>query len=342
MTLPKTGTSFEDASDVSLIRDVLGEISHGYVEKVDRDKLINGAIDGMVKTLDDPYTRHLKKSDYSSFQEQTAGHFGGVGIELGIREDKLTVIAPIKDTPADRAGVQAGDLIEKINKTSTTGMPIGKAVKLIRGPEGSKVTLWFIRNGGKPFSKELTRAAIKLPNVSGRLIDKTFGFIRVHAFNENSAKDIRQELDDLKAKGAKGVIIDLRNNPGGLLNEAVQVSSIFIKSGPIVRVKSRDGKTDTLSASDNADDKTPLVVLVSRGSASASEIFAAAVQDRNRGIIIGEKTFGKASVQTVVPLPDGSGLVMTTAKYLTPKNRSLNKRGVTPDITVKMKKKNWD
>ena len=192
-----------------------------------------------------------------------------------------------------------------------------------------------------PFNRDLTREQIKLPNISSKVVDKDIGVIKVHQFNSETSKDIRQELNDLKTKNAKGVIVDLRNNPGGLLNEAVAVSSIFIKSGPIVKIKQRTGKTDTMSASPGADDQIPLVLLVNQGSASASEIFAGAVQDTGRGVIVGEKTFGKGSVQTVVPLSDGSGLIMTTAIYLTPKNRSLNKHGINPDVKVKLGKKDW-
>jgi len=332
---------FGNQADLEPIRAVMSEIGHGYVEKVKREKLIDGAINGMIKSLDDPYTRRLKPTDYGEFQTQTSGRFGGVGIELGMKDDKLTVVAPIKNTPADRAGVQSGDQIVKIDEQGTNGMPIEKAVKLIRGDEGSKVFLTLKRNGGEPFTKALTREQIKMPNVSGRVLDKNIGYVKIHAFNSDTTHDVRREMEDLKAKGIKGVIVDLRNNPGGLLNEAVSLSSLFIKSGPIVKVKSRTGKTQTYSANDGADDKIPLVVLVNQGSASASEIFAGAVQDTGRGVIVGEKTFGKGSVQTVISLDDGSGLVMTTAKYLTPKNRSLSKVGVMPDVRVKIPKKDF-
>ena len=328
-------------ADLGPVREVYGELAHGYVEKVNREKLIDGAIEGMLKSLKDPYTRRLKRTDFGDFQEQTTGHFGGVGIELGMRENKLTVVSPIKDTPADRAGVQSGDFIVKIDDKSTEGMALEEAVKSIRGAEGTKVKLTFARNGGASFTKELTREQIKMPNVSGRILDKDIGYIKVHAFNSDTTKDVRKELDGFKDKGVKGVIVDLRNNPGGLLNEAVSISSLFIKSGPIVKVKSRTGKTTSLTANPGADDKIPLVVLVNGGSASASEIFSGAVQDTGRGAIVGEKTFGKASVQTVIPLSDNSGLVMTTAKYLTPRNRDIHKRGITPDVVIKLPKKDW-
>ncbi len=331
-----------DPADLSLVQEVLAQIAHGYVEKVGSKKLIDGAVNGMIKSLKDPYTRRLKKKDYRHFQEQTTGHFGGVGMKLGLRKKELTVVAPIKDTPAERAGILAGDKIAKINNESTKDMAIEKAVKLIRGKKGSTVTLEFIRGKDQTFSKDLVREEIKIPNVSGKMLKPKIAYIKAHGFNTDSAKDILSELSDLKAKGATGVILDLRNNPGGLLDEAIKVSSLFIKSGPIVKVKSRTGKTDTFSASNGADDQIPLVILVNKGSASASEIVGGAVQDIGRGILVGEKTFGKGSVQTVIPLPDGSALVMTTAKYLTPNNRDLNKRGIKPDIVVKLKKKDWN
>ena len=206
---------------------------------------------------------------------------------------------------------------------------------------GTKVVLTFVRNGGQPFAKTLTREQIKMPNVTSQVLDKNLGYIKVLAFNSDTGHDVRQEMDRLKAKNVKGMIVDLRNNPGGLLTEAISLSSLFIKSGPVVKVKSRTGKVETFTANNGADDKIPLVVLVNQGSASASEIFAGAIQDTGRGVIVGAKTFGKGSVQTVIPLNDGSALIMTTAKYLTPKNRSLSKVGVMPDVVIKMPMKDF-
>lgn len=327
-------------SKLDLLEDVLNQVETSYVEKPKKQKLINGAIDGLLKALDDPYTRHLRKKAFHEFQEQTSGHFGGVGIELGMRDDHLTVVAPIRNTPAERAGVQAGDIITTINDRSTKGMSIQEAVELIRGEPGTKVTLGMQRNGKEQFKVTLVRDEIKVPNVTGKVLDdKRVGYVMIHSFNEETGKDLKAEIDSLKAKGIQGLILDLRNNPGGLLTEAVNVANLFIKSGPIVKVKSRTGQTETYSANATADDKLPLVILVNKGSASASEIVAGAVQDSGRGVIIGERTFGKGSVQQVIQLKDGSALVLTVAKYLTPKGRSLNKRGVNPDIEVKVDKK---
>lgn len=325
---------------LDLIEEVLYQVRALYVEKPKEEKLINGAVDGLLKALNDPYTRYLRKKAYHDFQEQTSGHFGGVGIELGMRDDKLTVVAPIKNTPAERAGVQAGDVITAIDARSTKGMSIEEAVKLIRGEPGTKVTLSLQRNHKDQLKVNIIREEIKVPNVSSKLLDKKIGYIMVHSFTDETAKDIKTEIDALKQKNIQGLVLDLRNNPGGLLNEAVNVANLFIKSGPIVKVKSRTGQTETYSANATADDKMPLVVLVNKGSASASEIVAGAIQDTKRGVIIGEQTFGKGSVQQVIQLKDGSALVLTVAKYLTPKGRSLNKQGVKPDIVVKVDRKN--
>ncbi len=323
-----------------IIDEILGQVGHSYVDDIDQDKLVNGAIDGILKALDDPYTKHMKKSEYNSFRDHTAGHFGGVGIEITMRKDKLTVTSPIEGTPGAKAGIKTGDIIITIDSTSTKGMTLEKAVSLIRGPEGSDVRLGFDRDG-KKIARTITRERIKLPNVSSKVLDKNLGYIKIHAFNQDTASDVRNQLDKVKKKGAEAVIVDLRHNPGGLLDESVQVSGVFIKRGAIVRIKSRSGKTETLSANNDADEDIPLVVLVNNGSASASEIFAGAMQDRGRGIVIGETTFGKGSVQTVVNLSDGSGLILTTAKYLTPNGRSLHKKGIKPDIEIKVKKSEW-
>lgn len=326
--------------DLSEIREIMGQVAHGYVDNVRKEKLIDGAIDGMLKALDDPYTRHMKSKDYATFQEHTSGQFGGVGIELGMRKEQLTVIAPIKGTPADKAGVHAGDAIISIDSSTTKKMQLEKAVKLIRGEVGSQVKLSFKR-GKEEFTRNITREQIKMPNVSSKVLDDDIGYIMVHAFNKDTSGDVRKELESLKEKKIKGVIVDLRNNPGGLLNEAIEMTSIFVSDKLVVQVKPRSGETQKYPAKPGGDEETPLIVLVNRGSASASEIFAGAVQDLGRGKIVGERTFGKGSVQTVIQLSDGSGLIMTTAKYMTPKGRSLHKKGVKPDVVVKLPKKDF-
>lgn len=328
-------------SDLNQLREIMGKVAHSYVDPISKEALIDGAIDGMLESLDDPYTKHMKNEDYADFQEHTAGQFGGVGIELGIREKRLTVIAPIKGTPAAEAGVQAGDIIIEIESTSTKSMKLDAAVDLIRGPVGSKIKLTFEREDADNYSAVITRDNIKMPNIKSKVIDKELGYIMLHSFNRDASVDVLAELNDLKKKDIKGIIIDLRNNPGGLLDEAVDVSGIFIKNKTVVKIKARSGKAEKLMTGNGGDSEIPLVVLINKGSASASEIFAGAVSDLDRGILVGEKTFGKGSVQTVLSLSDQSGLVMTTAKYLTPKNRSLNKKGIKPDIKVKLPNKDF-
>ena len=327
-------------SDLSLLQRVFGIIKTEYYKKEPNSKLVDGAIDGMLKALKDPYTRRLKNDHYQDLEEETSGKFSGVGMYLGTIDHKIIVISPIKDTPAAAAGIKAEDEIIKIDRKSTDGMTVQQAAKLIRGKEGTHVVL-TIKSGKKaPADVDLKRAQIKVPNVIGRIKDKNIGVINIHQFSENTGNDVRKELDKLKGKGAKGIILDLRSNPGGLLNEAVTTASNFIAAGkPIVRSEPRNGDEKVIRASGEAQEsKIPLVVLVDRGSASASEIVTGAIQDYKRGVIVGERTFGKGLVQTVLTLPDNSGLVITTARYLTPKRRSLNKKGIKPDVVVKLGK----
>jgi carboxyl-terminal processing protease len=328
--------------DMPLAQEVLGHLIDDYVDNPNKAKLVDGAIDGMIDSLGDPYSRRLKETAYEDFQEHTSGEFGGVGMELAMKKKRITVVAPIKDTPASRAGIKAGDIITSIESTPTKNLDLDTAVKLIRGDIGTKIKLSFERENGKSFSRVLTRSQIKYPNVNGKILDKDLGYIMVHQFNRNTGVDIKKELDEQKNKGIKGVIIDLRNNPGGLLSEAVDVTGVFMSNEKVVKVKSRTGKSEMLFSGPGGDNDIPLVVVVNKGSASASEIFSGAVQDLDRGVIVGETTFGKGCVQTVIDLSDGSGLILTTAKYLTPKGRSLHKKGVKPDVAVKFTQKDFD
>lgn len=325
-------------SGLDLIQEALEEIQNSYAEKVPTNKLIQGAMKGMVESLNDPYSRYLSKKDFKHFEEQAVGYFYGVGIEIGMRDNQITVIAPIEGTPASKAGITAGDAIIKIDGKSTQKMSLDKAVSLIRGEKGTKVTLTIRRSGVKePLTFALIRDRIEYPNVISEKKDKEIGYVRIHFFGERTAANLNKELSKLKDQGIKGVILDLRNNPGGLLEEAVDVASVFIPSGPIVSVKSRTEASQTYFARGGAFD-FPLVILVNKGSASASEIVAGAVQDTKRGILVGEKTFGKGSVQGILTLSDESGLSLTTGRYLTPKGRYINKKGITPEVIVSVKK----
>lgn len=331
---PASPTSME------LIKEAMGLIQHSYVEEVPNIKLQRGAIKGMTEALDDPYSKYFPPSGFKTFMQHTEGHFFGVGIEIGFRDHQVTVISPISNTPADKVGIKAGDKIVAIDDKPTKGMTLEETVGKIRGDEGTKVVLTIMREGEKePRKFTLTRERIDVPNVTSKMLDKEVGYIHLHTFNQDSGTKLRETMDDLKKKGAKGIILDLRYNPGGLLDQSIDVASLFIAKGPIVKIVSRSNKVETYNASGGADTEIPLVVLINKGSASASEIVAGALKDTKRATLVGEKTFGKGCVQEVVNLSDGSGLVITTNIYYTPKGKSINKKGVKPDVKVKMKSK---
>ncbi len=326
----------EKETSLKKVEEVLTIIRQTYVEKVSMQKLIAGAISGMIKSLNDPYSRYLDKKHFKMVEEEAAGNYEGVGIMLGMEDHKLTVISPIKDTPADKAGIKTADIITKIDEEPTKDMTINQAVKLIRGPQGTTVVLTIEREGeAKPLEFELERAKIETPNVSSKMLEDDIGYIHLHFFGGGSGNKIKKAIKELKDQGAKGIIVDLRNNPGGLLDESIDVASAFIDSGVIVRIKERKGAEQVYKARGGADGKIPLVVLVNKGSASASEIVAGAIKDTGRGVLVGETTFGKGSVQDIRRLSDGTGLLITVAKYFTPKGRSIHKKGVKPDEVVK-------
>jgi carboxyl-terminal processing protease len=316
--------------------DALNIIDKYYVEKVELEDLINGAIQGMLQNLD-PHSSYMDKETYKEFKVETKGEFGGLGITIGMRDKILTVISPIEDTPADKAGIKAGDKIIKIDDKSTANITLDEAVKKLRGKPGTNVKITILRDGvEKPFDVTITRAIIKIQAVKSKMIDD-IAYIRLTNFKEDASKEIMDALKKLSKNDYKGIILDLRNNPGGLLTEAVNVANLFLDSGKtVVFTKDRDGKENHLKTSMFADfdDSTPLVVLINEGSASASEIVAGALQDYRRAVIIGQTSFGKASVQTIIPLSDGSAIKLTTARYYTPKGRSIQGVGIKPDIEI--------
>lgn len=334
----------QELPSVQKVQEVLQIIDHAYVDNVSDKKLIDGAVKGMLEALDDPYTHYLDAKHFDMFKEHTTGHFVGVGIIISESKNKeLIVVSPIKGTPADEAGIKENDVITKIDDKPTKGMNSDQAVRLIRGKRGTKVTLTMRRENVKePLVFSLIRDKITIPNVDSKVLESNIGYLHLHEFNGRTGKDLREHYNKLKSNGVKGVILDLRNNPGGILEEAVGVASMWIPSGPIVKIKSRTGEIKSENAVGGADKDMPLVVLVNKHSASASEIVSGALQDYGRAIIVGETTFGKASVQTVVDLPDGSGILLTTDKYLTPKGRMIHKTGVKPDIKVEVDSKAKD
>jgi carboxyl-terminal processing protease len=294
----------------------------------------------MLATLD-PHSAFMPPDVYKEVQVETKGEFGGVGIQIGIKDNRLTVIAPIDGTPAERAGIKAGDFIIKVNEESTKDMTLVDAVQKMRGPKGTKVTLTIQREGAtEPMVFVLTREIIKIESVRSKMLDGNIGFIRVTQFQDQTAKDMSAALRKLREQKMQSLILDIRNNPGGLLTSAVEVSEQFV--GPnrlIVYIKTREGRKDDYVShnKEQQPDDYPIIVLVNEGSASASEIVAGALQDWGRAVVVGAQTFGKGSVQTILPLGDGSGLRLTTAKYYTPKGRSIHGVGIIPDIVVKGK-----
>jgi carboxyl-terminal processing protease len=326
--------------ELKTFTDVLGLLQKEYVEEKSSKDLIYGAIKGMLETLD-PHSGFMPPNVYKEMQEETKGRFEGLGIEITMKDNVLTVVSPIEDTPAFKAGIQAGDQIIKIEGESTKNLTLMESVKRLRGPKGTKVTITIMREGfTKPKDFTLVRDVIPIRSVRHELLEKNYGYIRVSQFQEKTDSEFNNHLKALEeeSKGAlKGLVLDLRNNPGGLLDQAVKVADRFLESGLIVSVEGRkeDQKMKFYAHSQGAIPPYPLVVLINGGSASGAEIVAGAIQDHGRGILLGTETFGKASVQTIFPLKDGSALRLTTARYFTPNGRSIQAKGIVPDIIVK-------
>ncbi len=325
---------------LKVFTEVLSNLQRHYVEPVESDALIYGAIKGMVNTLD-PHSAFMTPEAYKEIEVDTKGEFGGVGLYIGIRDGNVVVISPIEGSPADAAGLQAGDVLLKVDgEKLSVEEDIMKAVHKMRGPKGTKVTITFQRKKERRLrSVSLVRDLIQVKSVKAKFLKTGMGYIRLIQFQEQTANDLSKEIKKLKEEGIDGLILDLRNNPGGLLTAAVDVSEQFLKQGDlIVSVKGRDNKESVHRASVTGIlGEIPIVTLVNEGSASASEIVAGALQDWGRSLIIGTQTFGKGSVQTILPLSDGSALRLTTAKYYTPKNRSIQNTGITPEILVEPK-----
>lgn len=335
---PVTAGTGEVYKNIELFTEVLRQIEKNYVEPQDSQKLIQGAIKGMVQSLD-PHSSFLTKEEHQELLMETKGSFSGVGIEITVRDNFLTVVSPIEGTPAYKAGIQAGDKIIKIDGKPTADMSLPEAVKSIRGEKGTKVNLTVMREGAdKPLEFTVTRDLIPIKSVRNFLLTPEIGYVRISNFQSKTAQDLSAALEKIEEKGTlKGLILDLRNNPGGLLSQAIEVSDLFLNSGVIVSTKGRDSSQDLNATAhkEKEERKYPIIVLVNGGSASAAEIVAGALQDNKRALILGTKTFGKGSVQTIIPLSDGSGLRLTTAMYYTPSGRSIQASGISPDIEMK-------
>ena len=319
--------------------EVMDRIKAAYVEPVDDKTLLENAIKGMLSNLD-PHSAYLGPEDFAELQESTSGEFGGLGIEVGSEDGNIKIVSPIDDTPASKAGVQAGDFIVKINGQPTRGLSMTEAVDKMRGKIGQKITLTLVRDGGTPFDVTLTRANIQVKSVKAQLLEDGYGYIRITQFQVKTGEEVAAALSKLRRengnKRLKGIILDLRNNPGGVLQSAVEVVDHFITKGLIVYTKGRIANSELRFSATGKDlsEGVPLVVLINGGSASASEIVAGALQDQKRGVVMGTTSFGKGSVQTVLPLNNDRALKITTALYFTPNGRSIQAQGIVPDIEV--------
>lgn len=331
------GSEYES---IELFTDVMAIVKKSYVEEVDTKKLIYGAINGMLASLD-PHSSFMPPDTYKEMKIDTKGAFGGLGIEISIKDGILTVISPIEDTPAFKAGIKAGDQILRIDDRFTKDLNINDAVKRMRGQKGTKVILTIMREGfDKPQEFPLMRDIIQVRSVRSKLMENGYAYIRIAQFQEKTDEDLAKFLKSLKEENKgelKGLILDMRNDPGGLLDQAVKVAEHFIDDGQMIvytEGREKDSKMQFTSRKGTKEPKYPIVVLINGGSASASEIVAGALQDHKRAIVMGTQSFGKGSVQTIIPLSDQSGLRLTTARYYTPKGRSIQAKGITPDIVV--------
>ena len=327
-------------NEIRTFTEIFSKIKSDYVENINDKKLLENAIRGMLQGLD-PHSAYLDKEAYKELQEGTSGKFGGLGIEVGYEDGFVKVISPIDDTPAQRAGVKAGDLIIKLDGKSVKGISLMEAVKMMRGKPGSEIVLTILREGEeKPFNLPVVRDVITVKNIKTETIEPGFMYIRISNFQIHTVDDMRKSLKKLKDENTdnlKGLVLDLRNNPGGLLNAAVGVSDLFLNNGLIVYTEGRikDSKLKFTAKPTEVFKNIPIIVLVNGGSASASEIVAGALQDHKRAIIMGERTFGKGSVQTILPMSDETALKLTTARYFTPSGRSIQASGIEPDMIVK-------
>ena len=327
-------------NEIRTFTEIFSKIKNDYVENINDKKLLENAIRGMLQGLD-PHSAYLDKEAYRELQEGASGKFGGLGIEVGYEDGFVKVISPIDDTPAQRAGVKAGDLIIKLDGKSVKGISLMEAVKMMRGKPGSEIVLTILREGEeKPFNLPVVRDVITVKNIKSETIEPGFMYIRISNFQIHTVDDMRKSLKKLKNENTdnlKGLVLDLRNNPGGLLNAAVGVSDLFLNNGLIVYTEGRikDSKLKFTAKPTEVFKNIPIIVLVNGGSASASEIVAGALQDHKRAIIMGERTFGKGSVQTILPMSDETALKLTTARYFTPSGRSIQASGIEPDMIVK-------
>jgi carboxyl-terminal processing protease len=341
LSIDNVSAEGEDYGEVKIFAEILSLVKKNYVDEVDDKDLVRGAIKGMLNTLD-PHSSFMAPDIYKEMQINTRGEFGGLGIQISIKDKFLTIIAPIEDTPAYRAGLESGDKIVKIDGETTKDMDLHDAVTLLRRPKGTSVTITIFREGlDEPKDYTIIRDIIKIKSVKSKIIDEDIGYVKITQFQEKTGSELRKSMKELDKKEIKSLILDLRNNPGGLLNASIDVAGYFMPSEKlVVYIKDRAGeRIEYVTSNGNTVYDYPMIVLVNQGSASASEIVAGALQDWDKAVILGTSTFGKGSVQTVIPLSDGSGLRLTTARYYTPKDRSIQAKGIEPDIIVELNAK---
>lgn len=326
--------------DLQVFVEILNRVKNDYVEPVEDKVLLENAVRGMLSGLD-PHSAYLDAEEFKEMNIATSGKFGGLGIEVQLQNGVVRVVSPIDETPAAKAGIQPGDLIVKIDETPTRGLALGEAVQKMRGEPGSKIVLTIVREGAPaPLTVPMERAVINVASVRGRMLEPGLGYVRISSFTTETGASLDKELKKLKKEAGghlSGIVLDLRNNPGGVLDAAVKVSDAFIEKGVIVSIKGREAEGNrefTATTGDELEGR-PIVVVVNGGSASASEIVAGALQDQKRAVLVGDKTFGKGSVQTIMPLQTDSAIKITTARYYTPSGRSIQGDGIVPDIAVK-------
>jgi len=336
LTRVRAGSDF--LSELEPFFKVYQTIQTQYIEKVKPSQLVEGAIKGMIESLEDPYSHWMDAKTYEEMKQEKEGKFGGLGIQITIKDKFLTIVSPLEGTPASKAGLEPGDRIIKINGESAEGITLTEAMRKLRGKVGTKVKMTIQREGEESLLQfTITRAIIKFPNIKKKILGKNIGYIRIIGFtNENTAKDLKKALVELRNMQIKGIILDLRYNPGGLLSQAVEVADEFLSSGIIVSTKGRNPSENRIySAYQRGEgEKIPLVVLINEGSASASEIVAGAIKDHKRGTLLGEKTFGKGTVQAVIPINNEGAVALTIARYYTPSEVCIESKGIEPDIEV--------
>jgi carboxyl-terminal processing protease len=337
-----TPRSFSPYSKLAIFARVLSHLERLYVEPIDEDEVILGAIRGMMRTLD-PHSDFLDPEKFQMLEADTTGRFGGIGVEVGVRGDVLTVIVAMPDTPAERAGVQPGDQIVAIEGKSTINMSLDDVVRLMRGEPGTKVTITLQRLGeSEPFDITVTREIVKVESVTAELLEPGFPWLQVRAFQDGTTEEVAEAIErfERESGGLKGIVLDLRRNPGGMLDEAVRLSDLFVSSGTIVTTRGRDGDIlqEFKARKHGTIQNTPLVALIDGASASEAEIVAGALKDQGRALLVGTRSFGKGSVQSIIDLGDGFGLKLTVARYFTPSGKSIQVEGVVPDVFIESKK----